>query len=100
MVADPEPEKPMTETPVEGPHPHEFHIQIDRVHYAVTKEEMTGAELRHLPHPPIDETRDVYEVRPGQTDRLIGDTDVVEIRDGLRFFTAPRHINPGRKADW
>jgi hypothetical protein len=60
--------------------PHEFQIQIDRVHYTVTKHEMTGAE---------------FEVVPGAPDRKIADKDVVEIRNGKRFFTAPAQINPG-----
>jgi hypothetical protein len=34
-------------------------------------------------------------VVPGGTDRKIGDTEVVDIRDGKRFFTAPAQINPG-----
>lgn len=75
-----------------------FQIQIDRVHYTVHAEEMTGAELRHVPDPPIPASRDLYEVRPGEQDLLIGDDDMVRIRDGLRFFTAPHHINPGSKA--
>jgi hypothetical protein len=75
---------------------HEFNIQIDRVHYEVSAHQMTGAQVRHVPPTPIPETRDLYEVRPGEQDRLIGDTDVVEIRNGLRFFTAPHHINPGQ----
>lgn len=57
---------------------------------------MTGAELRQVPAPPIPPDRDLYEVIPGQQDRLIEDTSVVGIQDGLRFFTAPHHINPGR----
>jgi hypothetical protein len=77
-------------------HVHEFKIQIDRVHYDVSIGEMTGDQLRHVPPTPIPETRDLYEVRPGEQDRLIGDKDVVEIRNGLRFFTAPHHINPGQ----
>jgi hypothetical protein len=77
-------------------HEHEFHIQIDRVHYKVTQKTMTGAQLRHVPPDPIPETRDLYEVRPGETDLLIGDNDPVQMRDGLRFFTAPSHINPGQ----
>jgi len=77
-------------------HEHEFHIQIDRAHYTVTKERMTGLELRHVPSPPIGPDRDLFEVVPGGTDRKIGDTDVVEIRDGKRFFTAPAQINPGK----
>ena len=72
-----------------------FNIQIDRVHYTVTQESMTGAELRRVPNPPIASDRDLFEVVPGAPDRKIGDTDTVEIRDGERFFTAPAHINPG-----
>lgn len=76
-------------------HDHEFHIQIDREHYTVTKERMTGSELRAVPPTPIGADRDLFEVVPGGTDRKIGDDDVVEIRDGKRFFTAPAQINPG-----
>jgi hypothetical protein len=72
-----------------------FHIQIDRAHYTVHQEQMTGEQLRHVPPDPIPPDRDLYEVRPGETDLLIGNDDVVQIRDGLRFFTAPHHINPG-----
>jgi len=56
---------------------------------------MTGAELRQVPPTPIGPDRDLFEVVPGGTDRKIGDTDVVEIRNGIRFFTAPTQINPG-----
>jgi hypothetical protein len=73
-----------------------FKIQIDRVHYTVHQEEMTGEQLRHVPPAGIPADRDLYEVCPGDDDRLIANNDVVKIRDGLRFFTAPRHINPGR----
>jgi len=79
----------------EAPKPHEFHIQIDRVHYTVTKPQMTGAELRQVPPTPIGPDRDLFEVVPGHPDRKIGDADVVQIQDGKRFFTAPSHINPG-----
>lgn len=75
---------------------HEFHIQIDRVHYTVTMRVMTGEQLRHVPNPPIGPDRDLFEVVPGGTDRKIADNDEVEIRDGKRFFTAPAQINPGR----
>ncbi len=76
--------------------PHEFHIQIDRAHYAVTKPQLTGAELRAVPPTPIGQDRDLFEVVPGSPDRKIEDTDVVTIHDGQRFFTAPHQINPGR----
>jgi hypothetical protein len=82
-----------------GKHEHKVNIQIDRVHYTVTQEVMTGAEIRKVPPDPIPETRDLYEVRPGEEDLLIGDTDTVQMRNGLRFFTAPAQINPGQSAE-
>lgn len=85
----------MTDTAPAEAHEPDFRIQIDRTHYTVHQREMTGSELRRVPNPPIPADRDLYEVRPGQPDRLIEDNTVVEIRDGLRFFTAPHHINPG-----
>ena len=75
-------------------HPH-FEIQIDRAHYTVTMKHMTGLQLRHIPTPSIGPERDLFEVVPGGSDRKIGNEQVVEIRNGLRFFTAPAQINPG-----
>jgi hypothetical protein len=77
------------------PEPEHFEIQIDRHHYKVTQRHMTGMQLRHLPTPPIGPDRDLFEVVPGGSDRKIGDDEEVEIRNGLRFFTAPAQINPG-----
>lgn len=74
----------------------EFNIQIDREHYKVPEPQMTGAGLRLVPPTPIPADRDLFEVVPGHPDRKIEDGDVVEIRNGLRFFTAPGTINPGR----
>lgn len=74
-----------------------FKIKIDREHYEVDREQMTGAELRQVTPTPIPADRDLYEVRPGQDDLLIADDDDVAIRNGLRFFTAPGQINPGRR---
>lgn len=72
-----------------------FQIQIDRAHYEVSQAEMSGAELRRVPDPDIGPERDLFEVIPGQPDRKLADVDVVEIRNGKRFFTAPGQINPG-----
>ena len=72
-----------------------FKLKIDREQYEVDQEQMTGAQLRLVPPAPIPADRDLYEVRPGQDDELIADDDVVMIRNGLRFFTAPGQINPG-----
>ena len=82
--------------PEDKPHgPKQFQIQNDRVHYTVTKEQMTGTELRNLPTPPIGPDRDLFQVVPGGQDLKINDGDHVEMRNGLRFFTAPSQINPG-----
>jgi len=78
-----------------NPEHQHFEIQIDRQHFTVTLHFMTGLQLRHLPTPPIGPDRDLFEVVPGGSDRKIGDEEVVEIRNGLRFFTAPAQINPG-----
>jgi hypothetical protein len=72
-----------------------YQIQIDRVHYTVEHDGMTGAELRALVTPPVGPDRDLFEVVPGGTDRKIDASDIVRMRNGLRLFTAPSHINPG-----
>jgi hypothetical protein len=75
--------------------PTTFHIQIDREHYEVHEATMTGSQLRLVPPTPIPPDRDLFEVVPGHPDRKIENDDVVEIHNGLRFFTAPGTINPG-----
>lgn len=79
-----------------GPPPHEFNIRIDRNHFKVTESVLTGAQLRQLPAPPIGPDRDLFEVVPGGSDKKIELNEPVTMRDGLRFFTAPAQINPGR----
>lgn len=81
----------------EKPDHKKFQIQIDRVHYTVTQEFMTGADLRQVPSTPIGPDRDLFEVVPGGTDKKIEDNETVQIREGERFFTAPAHINPGAR---
>ena len=73
----------------------QFNIQIDRQHFKVTAEVLTGAQLRQLPNPPIGPDRDLFEVVPGGSDLKIANDQNVKMRDGLRFFSAPSHINPG-----
>ncbi len=84
------------ESPDAGTPKHGFQIQIDREHFTVHQEDMTGAQIRQVPNPPIGPDRDLFEVGPAHSDVKIEDAQVVEIRNGLRFFTAPSHINPGR----
>lgn len=72
-----------------------FEIKIDRDHYRVDSAKMTGLQLRNLPTPPIGPDRDLYEVVPGGTDLKISDDQVVDMQNGLRFFSAPAQINAG-----
>lgn len=83
--------------PEPHPGPDQFQIQIDRVHFTVTSVQLTGAELRQIPQPPIGADRDLFEVVPGAPDRKVGDSDSVDIKNGKRFFTAPSQINPGNR---
>lgn len=76
--------------------PDHFEIRIDREHFRVQKAVLTGAELRALPNPSIGTDRDLFEVVPGGSDRKIEIETKVDIKSGLRFFTAPAQINPGR----
>lgn len=84
------------ETTLQDKKQHDFRIQIDRAHYDVTKPELTGAQLRQIPNPPIGPERDLFQVIPGSSDLKINDADVVQIHNGQRFFTAPGQINPGK----
>lgn len=80
-----------------NPHGHKtFEIKIDRTTYKVDEPVMMGAQLRALPNPPIGPDRDLFEVVPGGSDLKIEADTRVEMRNGLRFFTAPAQINPGQ----
>lgn len=76
--------------------PKAFEIRIDRTTYKISDPELTGAQLRRLPEPDIGLERDLFEVVPGGSDLKIEADATVEMRNGLRFFTAPAQINPGR----
>jgi hypothetical protein len=75
--------------------PPHVNIQLDREHYTVSTQYLNGVELRSLASPSVPPERDLFEVVPGGADRKIGNDDVVQLRSGLRFFTAPAQINPG-----
>lgn len=78
----------------------ELTIMIERTEIKVSVDSLdnghlTGTQLRELVKPPIDHTRDLFEVVVGGLDKKIEDTDFVEIYDWQRFFSAPEQINPG-----
>lgn len=70
-------------------------IRIDRVEYEVFKRRMSGAELRAVPSPDVAADRDLWRDVPDKRDVKVQDEDVVRLKDGMRFFTAPGRINPG-----
>jgi hypothetical protein len=70
-------------------------VVIDNLPYRVTGGEMTAAQLRALPHPPIGRDRDIWLAQPNGGDRFLTDTETVELTDGMRLFTAPRAITAG-----
>jgi hypothetical protein len=70
-------------------------IHIDKQLFKVNPGSLTGAELRNLPTPPIGGDRELYLVRPGRDDLVVGDTDSIPVKAGLHFVTAPRNVTPG-----
>jgi hypothetical protein len=74
-----------------------FLITIDRIEYVVRRRVLSGQQLRDLVSPPIPQNLDLFEIVPHGTDRKIEDGTEVTMCDGLRFFTAPAHINPGAR---
>ena len=78
----------------------ELTVKIDRAEIKVPVDSLenghlTGDQLRKLVKPPIDHTRDLFEVVVGGLDEKIGDSDRVKIYDWQRFFSAPAQVNPG-----
>jgi hypothetical protein len=70
-------------------------ISIDRRPYHAPLPRMTGAELRQLAEPHIGPDRDLYLDVPGSGGRLIADSETVDLRPGMHFFSVPRSINEG-----
>jgi hypothetical protein len=68
-------------------------IQIDKKIYDAPKETMTGAELKTLGQVKTD--RDLFEKIPGKDDLLIRDADIVHLKNGDQFYSAPSSLNPG-----
>jgi len=77
-------------------HEHHIDIKIDHDSFHIHQLELTGEQIRQLPKPPIGPERDLYEEIHGpDDDRLIGNDELVHLRNGMHFFTAPHTINPG-----
>jgi hypothetical protein len=70
-------------------------IIIDKKDYKFEGENATGAQLRALAS--ISEEYELVQIVPGGQDKPISDTETIELQDGMRFFSAPRIISPGRQ---
>jgi hypothetical protein len=73
-------------------------IFIDQAQYRAPTEDMSGEQIRQLVHPPISAERDLWLEVPGGSDEKIGDSQVLKLKNGTHFFTAPARINPGNDA--
>lgn len=72
-------------------------IHLDRVPYDVLERELTGAQIRDLPVPPIAADFDLWQEERGDVeDKQIAPTDIVELKEDMHFYSAPATINPGR----
>lgn len=70
-------------------------ILIDGTRFVAPERVMTGAQLRALTTPPIGPDRDLWLDVDGGLDRVIDDSEPVELHPQMRFFTVPKVINPG-----
>jgi hypothetical protein len=75
--------------------PSKVPILIDGTQYIAPRREMTGAQIRTLPNPPVSEDRDLWLDVRGGLDELINDNEEVQLHPEMRFFTVPKVINPG-----
>jgi len=75
---------------------HEISIHIDQKKYDAPSATMTGAQIRALTSPLIGSDRDLFLVVPCPADdRKVSDSEVLELKSGMHFFSAPTTINPG-----
>lgn len=72
-------------------------VVIDEVQCLVEAGKITGHDLRQAADAPVGPDRDLWREVPGDgPDELVEDEQIVVIEEGVRFFTAARHITPGR----
>jgi hypothetical protein len=72
-------------------------IHIDRTPYEVGAHELTGAQLRDLPNPPIAADFDLWLEEHGNVeDELVEPATVIKLKEDMHFYSAPSKINPGR----
>ena len=72
---------------------HKFRIFIDNKDYEATKPRMSGSEILALAGDGDD--RVLWKEERDGKERRISDDEEIELHEDERFFTTPRHINPG-----
>jgi hypothetical protein len=81
--------------PAAKPEHKTYSIHIDNVLFKREEDSLTGAELRALPDPDISGEFDLFLVVPGGLDLLVGDDEVIQLREGQHFMSVPRDVTPG-----
>jgi hypothetical protein len=77
-------------------HEPEIRIHIDRQPYIVHKHDLTGTELRNLPHPPIAENFDLWREEHGDVeDQPVSPGETIHLKEDMHFYSSPNNINPG-----
>lgn len=72
-------------------------IHIDKKQYKVQEDELSGAALRLLPDPDIASNYELVLQVPGGDDRQIADGELVQLQNGMHFFSVPKNLDAGRK---
>lgn len=70
-------------------------IHIDKKQYKLMATSLTGRQLREIPPTHISDKYALELETPGGDDREIADDEVVELRNGMHFFSRPRNITAG-----
>ena len=71
-------------------------IHVDKKMYKVSDDSMTGTQLRALSSPTISSEYQLKQQVPGGDDITIEDDQLVELNNGMHFFSIPKNINPGQ----
>jgi hypothetical protein len=74
---------------------HQINIFVDKKHIKVAKNTLTGAEIKTLGNVPPG--YELWQEVPGDKDILVNDTDRIEIKSGMKFFSTKPTIDPGVK---
>ncbi|QKW23980.1 multiubiquitin domain-containing protein [Kitasatospora sp. NA04385] len=72
--------------------PHRITIAIDGREYATATRHATPAQLRRIADPDIPEDKKIWLDVPDEPDRQVEESEHLELRDGMRFFSDPRTI--------